>query len=112
MSNPPPLYQVLQEKSVSVGKGMMGTSHVYDLKGKKSDQPGTEISINPEDLELDPAAIAAKYQHRSQSGKEKEDMRFVYMTGHLVTESDQWFDRRWQPEITILIQRYDGRALE
>merc|ERR1719361_803118 len=32
MSNPPPLYQVLQEKQVSVGKGMMGTSHVYDLK--------------------------------------------------------------------------------
>lgn len=82
MSNPPPLYQVLQEKSVSVGKGMMGTSHVYDLKGKKSDQPGTEISINPEDLELDPAAIAAKYQHRSQSGKEKEDMSDM-MAEHL-----------------------------
>ena len=109
MSNPPPLYQVLQEKSVSVGKGMMGTSHVYDLKGKKSDQPGTEISINPEDLELDPAAIAAKYQHRSQSGKEKEDMRFVYRKW--------WFEwpevaPSFKPEITILIQRYDGGAFE
>ena len=95
MSNPPPLYQVLQEKQVSVGKGMMGTSHVYDLKkssgggggggsGSAPSRPtekGQEISINPEDLELDPAAIAAKYQHRSQSGKEKEDMRFVYETG-------------------------------
>ena len=38
MSQPPPLYQVLQEKQVSVGKGMMGTSHVYDLK--KAGAPG------------------------------------------------------------------------
>ena len=90
MSNPPPLYQVLQEKQVSVGKGMMGTSHVYDLKkssgggggsGSAPSRPtekGQEISINPEDLELDPAAIAAKYQHRQAAGgKEKEDMRSV-----------------------------------
>ena len=87
MSNPPPLYQVLQEKQVSVGKGMMGTSHVYDLKkssgggsgsSSRPNEKGQEISINPEDLELDPAAIAAKYQHRSApGGKEKEDMRSV-----------------------------------
>ena len=86
MSNHPPLYQVLQEKQVSVGKGMMGTSHVYDLKkatggggggSSKPTEKGTEISINPEDLELDPAAIAAKYQHRNAQGKEKEDMRCV-----------------------------------
>ena len=36
MDNPPPLYQVLQEKQVSVGKGMMGTSHVYDLTKKSA----------------------------------------------------------------------------
>jgi len=85
MANPPPLYQVLQEKQVSVGKGMMGTSHVYDLKKatekktteKKPTEPGQEISINPEDLDMDPAAIAAKYQNRAQNlagSKEKEDM--------------------------------------
>ena len=41
MANPPPLYQVLQEKQVSVGKGMMGTSHVYDLK-KATEKKTTE----------------------------------------------------------------------
>lgn len=52
MSNPPPLYQVLQEKQVSVGKGMMGTSHVYDLK-KGSGRPAdkgtsyTKFKFNP-----------------------------------------------------------------
>jgi len=61
MSNPPPLYQVLEEKKASVGKGMMGTGHVYDLKAAK----GQQVSINPEDLELDPAALASKYQGRS-----------------------------------------------
>jgi len=77
MANPPPLYQVLQEKQVSVGKGMMGTAHVYDLKKAKTTEQGQEISINPEDLDMDPAAIAAKYQNRAQnsaSSKEKEDM--------------------------------------
>lgn len=82
MSNPPPLYQVLNEKQVSVGKGMMGTSHVYDLKkatvgvnpANPGEQRGNEVSLNPEDLELDPAQIAAKYQNKAQSTKEKEDM--------------------------------------
>merc|ERR1712228_1136071 len=78
MSNPPPLYQVLNEKQVSVGKGMMGTSHVYDLKKASAppggEQRGNEVSLNPEDLELDPAQIAAKYQSKTQSSKEKEDM--------------------------------------
>ena len=47
MANPPPLYQVLQEKQVSVGKGMMGTSHVYDLKQKKPTEPGFNLeSLN------------------------------------------------------------------
>ena len=68
--------QVLQEKQASVGKGMMGTSHVYDLKKSDGREKGAEVSLNPEDLDLDPAAIAAKYQSRTQpQGKEKEDMR-------------------------------------
>ena len=77
MSNPPPLYQVLNEKQVSVGKGMMGTSHVYDLKKAPpgGEQRGNEVSLNPEDLELDPAQIAAKYQNKTQSATQKEDMR-------------------------------------
>ena len=80
MSNPPALYQVLQEKQASVGKGMMGTSHVYDLKKSDGREKGAEVSLNPEDLDLDPAAIAAKYQSRTQpQGKEKEDMRLVIL---------------------------------
>ena len=77
MSNPPPLYQVLEEKKAAVGKGMMGTGHVYDLKAAK----GREVAINPEDLDLDPAALASKYQSRSATsgggggGTGGEDMR-------------------------------------
>ena len=78
LSNPPPLYTVLQEQKAPVGKGMMGTSHVYDLKGTKPGaEKGTEVSINPEDLELDPAQIAAKYQSKTEGGSKKEDMRLV-----------------------------------
>ena len=55
---------------------MMGTSHVYDLKKSDGREEGAEVSFNPEDLDLDPAAIAEKYQSRTQpQGKEKEDMR-------------------------------------
>jgi len=56
----------------------MGTGHVYDLKAAK----GQQVSINPEDLELDPAALASKYQGRSATssgggggGTGGEDMR-------------------------------------
>ena len=55
----------------------MGTGHVYDLKAAK----GREVAINPEDLDLDPAALASKYQSRSATsgggggGTGGEDMR-------------------------------------
>ncbi|XP_039260165.2 splicing factor 3B subunit 2-like [Styela clava] len=80
----PELYTVLPEKSAGmVGRSMMASSHVYDIAGAKraqgtgaSDQAGVEVALNPEELELDTAAMAAKYEERvreQQAQVEKED---------------------------------------
>merc|ERR1719481_359412 len=86
----PALYQVLPEKKAApVGGAMMGSAHVYDVAGvaapKKPDAaPGTkssteavEVSLNPEELDLDTAAMQAKYEQtvrEQQSQLEKEDL--------------------------------------
>ncbi|XP_056020505.1 splicing factor 3B subunit 2-like [Ostrea edulis] len=79
----PALYTILPEKKSSVGGAMMGSAHVYDttavIAGKK-DKPGTEgieVALNPEELDLDTAAMQAKYDQtmrEQQSQLEKEDL--------------------------------------
>ena len=81
----PALYQVLPEKKQSVGGAMMASAHVYDMSaavgGKKSDKSvesgGVEVALNPEELDLDTAAMQAKYDQtvrEQQSQLEKEDL--------------------------------------
>lgn len=87
----PDLYTVLPEKAAGmVGRSMMASSHVYDVSAAKravasaaaaaaagsSDHSGVEVALNPEELEMDTAAMAAKYEARvreQQAQVEKED---------------------------------------
>jgi len=82
----PALYQVLPEKKAApVGGAMMGSAHVYDLTGvpapkkpgEKVSTEAVEVSLNPEELDLDTAAMQAKYEQtvrEQQSQLEKEDL--------------------------------------
>ncbi|RUS79925.1 hypothetical protein EGW08_012313 [Elysia chlorotica] len=80
----PALYQVLPEKKAApVGGAMMGSAHVYDLAavpkkpGEKTGAEAVEVSLNPEELDLDTAAMQAKYDQtvrEQQSQLEKEDL--------------------------------------
>lgn len=81
---PASLYQVLPEKRVDRMAGqMMGSSHVYDMSAAKKDksgQPtvegGVEVSLNPEELDLqDPSGLQKKYEEglRRQRGDKEED---------------------------------------
>ncbi|XP_059156291.1 splicing factor 3B subunit 2-like [Physella acuta] len=79
----PALYQVLPEKKTTVGGAMMGSAHVYDISAvqkKAGDKPSAEaveVSLNPEELDLDTAAMQAKYEQtvrEQQSQLEKEDL--------------------------------------
>ncbi|CAK8688500.1 unnamed protein product [Clavelina lepadiformis] len=78
----PQLYQVLPEKSAAaaVGRSMMGSAHTYDVNTTRrpagsSDVDGVEVALNPEELELDTVAMAAKYEARvrEQELVQKED---------------------------------------
>jgi splicing factor 3B subunit 2 len=80
----PALYQVLPEKKAApVGGAMMGSAHVYDLAsvqkkpGDKGAAETVEVSLNPEELDLDTAAMQAKFEQtvrEQQSQLEKEDL--------------------------------------
>ncbi|XP_033103033.1 splicing factor 3B subunit 2-like [Anneissia japonica] len=77
----PALYTILPEKRANVGGAMMGSAHVYDIgaAAKKPGQSGSEvvaIALDPSELDLDTAAMAAKYEEQvreQQSHLEKED---------------------------------------
>lgn len=59
----PALFTILNEKRAAVGAAMMGSAHTYDLgltTPKKAGE-GVEITLDPSELELEPAAMAAKY---------------------------------------------------
>ena len=59
----PALFTVLTEKRAAVGAAMMGSAHTYDIgiaTPKKAGE-GVEITLDPSELELEPAAMAAKY---------------------------------------------------
>ena len=93
----PALYTVLPEKKVNVGSGtMMGSAHVYDVSGalagtsaavpgaaavpqakKPGDQEAIELVLNPDELDLDSAAIQAKYDQQMREQQNliaKEDL--------------------------------------
>ena len=57
------LYTVLAEKRAYVGASMMGSAHAYDigLTTPKKAGEGVEIALDPGELELEPGAMAAKY---------------------------------------------------
>lgn len=76
-------YAVLPEKKSGVAGAMMGSTHVYDMAaaGKKAGErvtvEGIEVALNPEELDLDTAAMQAKYEQtvrEQQSQLEKEDL--------------------------------------
>jgi splicing factor 3B subunit 2 len=77
-------YTVLQEKKSAVAGAMMGSTHVYDIAtaigkkvGEKVSAEGIEVALNPEELDLDTAAMQAKYEQtvrEQQSQLEKEDL--------------------------------------
>lgn len=80
----PALYTVLPEKKTAVGGAMMGSAHVYDIgaatAGKKTGgsgiTEGVAVALDPSELDLDTAAMAAKYEEQvreQQSQLEKED---------------------------------------
>jgi len=67
-----------------VRSGMMGSAHVYDIVNPGRRQggaaagdmdTGVEVALNPEELELDTVAMAAKYEQRvrEQELVQKED---------------------------------------
>ena len=87
--NTPALYQVLPEKKAAVGgAAMMGSAHVYDISAvtapaaRRPGAPaggaeGVDVALNPEELDLDSAAMQAKYDEtvrEQQSHLEKEDL--------------------------------------
>lgn len=59
----PALFTILNEKRAAVGAAMMGSAHTYDigLTTPKKAGEGVEITLDPSELELEPAAMAAKY---------------------------------------------------
>lgn len=87
----PSLYTVLPEKRAErVGAAMMGSTHIYDMTaalakgarapatGGASERPGgVEIALDPSELEMDQAAMAARYEQtlrEQQSHLAKEDL--------------------------------------
>lgn len=89
----PALYTILPEKKTErVGAAMMGSTHVYDMSaamvkgaakmptavaGTAKQSGGVEIALDPSELEMDSAAMAARYEQtlrEQQSHLAKEDL--------------------------------------
>merc|ERR1712142_1290582 len=75
----PTLYTILNEKRASaVGASMMGSAHTYDLglNTPKKAGEGVEITLDPSELELEPAAMAAKYDDtiKEREAANREDL--------------------------------------
>lgn len=89
----PALYTILPEKKgEKIGGAMMGSTHIYDLSaaipGGKSKPvaisgitsvtpQGIEVALDPSELEMDTAAMAARYEQtvrEQQSHLQKEDL--------------------------------------
>ena len=91
--------QVLPEKRSAVGGAMMGSSHTYDLAGAGAvgGRPGApggpsagaqradiEVALNPEELDLDPAEMAARYEQ----GVREQQSNFA-------KDRQVWIGDRW-----------------
>ncbi|XP_026743338.1 splicing factor 3B subunit 2 [Trichoplusia ni] len=95
----PALYQVLPERRVGLTQGMMASTHVYDISaaanpGKRTAPApgaaaggtasegggaalgGVEVALDPSELELEPEAVAARYERhlRETRPKAHEDL--------------------------------------
>ncbi|CAH0728548.1 unnamed protein product, partial [Brenthis ino] len=85
----PALYQVLPERRVGLTAGMMASTHVYDINaanpGKRAAAStgttseaagGVEVTLDPSELELEPEAVAARYERhlREHRPKGREDL--------------------------------------
>ncbi|OWR54601.1 Splicing factor 3B subunit 2 [Danaus plexippus plexippus] len=87
----PALYQVVPERRVGLTSGMMASTHVYDINaanpGKRaptgatsevgpSAAAGVEVALDPSELELEPEAVAARYERhlREHRPKGREDL--------------------------------------
>ena len=76
------LYQILPEKSQSVGGSMMGSSKVYDLSSaKKVDAggmiltgTGVDLALNPDELDMSSDVLQSRYdQQLKQKNGDNED---------------------------------------
>jgi len=74
----PALFTILNEKRAAVGASMMGSAHTYDmgLTTPKKAGEGVEITLDPSELELEPAAMAAKYDDtiKEREAANREDL--------------------------------------
>lgn len=75
----PALYHVIPEKQARIGTAMMGSSHVYDISAvnKKTTAEGVEVALDPDELDLDSAAMQTKYETKlkeQHSSLQKEDL--------------------------------------
>lgn len=84
----PALYQVLPERRVGVTSGMMASTHVYDINATNpvkragatstghGPAGGVEVTLDPSELELEPEAVAARYERhlRDQRPNTHEDL--------------------------------------
>lgn len=83
----PALYTVLPEKRTDrVGMAMMGSTHVYDVNAAipaarnrtfgSAMEAGVEVTLDPSELDMDSAAMAARYEQtlREQNQLAKEDL--------------------------------------
>jgi len=80
----PALYTVLQEKQRNIGGAMMGSSHAYDLTKKTASAEAVELTLDPSELEMglemDPSAMAAKYEQKiTERDREKDAEDFSDM---------------------------------
>ncbi|XP_030031608.2 LOW QUALITY PROTEIN: splicing factor 3B subunit 2 [Manduca sexta] len=86
----PALYQVLPERRVGLTSGMMASTHVYDISaanpGKRavgggagiapsegSAAPaGVDVALDPSELELEPEAVAARYERHLRDARPRD----------------------------------------
>ncbi|KAG1684818.1 Splicing factor 3B subunit 2 [Nymphon striatum] len=85
----PALYTILPEKKMEkLGGAMMGSTHAYDMSAAiskkatpagsmESNKLGVEVALDPSELDMDTAAMAARYEQtvrEQESQLEKEDL--------------------------------------
>ncbi|XP_015789977.1 splicing factor 3B subunit 2-like [Tetranychus urticae] len=72
------LYTIIPEKTTErVGKEMLASTHIYDVTGSLKKGQGVEVALDPNDLEMPVAGLAAKYEKslkEQQASIAKEDL--------------------------------------